>query len=90
MNEGRDGDGLGVGLWGCLRYGGMYGVSHRRSIFGVWVREFSGDACRRLCPLTGDHQNDLQQFELMAEEWKVLKQLCDILEVTLSICGLLI
>ena len=43
MNEGRDGDGLGVGLWGCLRYGGMYGVC---------VQEFSGDECRRLCPLT--------------------------------------
>ena len=28
VNEGRDGDGLGVGLWGRLRYGGMYGVSH--------------------------------------------------------------
>ena len=55
MNEGRDGDGLGVGLWGRLWYGGMYGVSHRRSIFGVWVREFSGDACRRLCPLTVVH-----------------------------------
>ena len=52
VNEGRDGDGLGVGLWARLWYGGMYGVSHRRSIFGVWVREFSGDACRRLCPLT--------------------------------------
>ena len=35
MNEGRDRDGLGVGLWGRLRYGGMYGVSHRRSMFGV-------------------------------------------------------
>ena len=52
VTEGRDGDGLGVGLWGRLRYEGMYGVSHRRSIFGVWVREFSGDACQRLCPLT--------------------------------------
>ena len=28
VNEGRDGDGLGVVLWGRLRYGGMYGVSH--------------------------------------------------------------
>ena len=61
VNEGRDGDGLGIGLWGRLRYGGMYGVSHRRSMFGVshqrsmfgvWVWEFSGDECRRLCPLT--------------------------------------
>ena len=52
VNEGRDGDGLRVGLWGRLRYGGMYGVSHRRSMFGVWVWEFSGDECRRLCPLT--------------------------------------
>ena len=52
VNEGRDGDGLGVGLWGHLQYGGMYGVSHRRSMFGVWVQEFSGDECRRLCPLT--------------------------------------
>ena len=28
VNEGRDGDGFGVGLWGCLQYGGMYRVSH--------------------------------------------------------------
>ena len=36
---------------------------------------------------TGDCRNDLRQFELTAEEWKVVKQLCDILEVTLSIHG---
>ena len=53
MNEGRDGDGLGVGLWGRLRYGGMYGVC---------VREFSGDECRRLCPLTITDTTSVNSF----------------------------
>ena len=36
----------------CRLYGGTYGVSHRRSMFGVWVWENSGDGGRKLCPLT--------------------------------------
>ncbi|KAF8812191.1 hypothetical protein BYT27DRAFT_7087879, partial [Phlegmacium glaucopus] len=31
---------------------------------------------------TGDRRNDLRQFELTVEEWKVIKQLCDVLEVS--------
>ena len=31
---------------------------------------------------TGDQKNELQGFELTVEEWEVVKQLCDILEVT--------
>ena len=31
---------------------------------------------------TGDWQNNLQKFELTLEEWRVVKQLCDILEVS--------
>jgi hypothetical protein len=30
---------------------------------------------------TGDRRNDLWQFELKEDEWKIVKQLCDILEV---------
>ena len=60
MNEGYDGDRLGVGireysgdgLWDRRRCGGTYGVSLRRSMFGVDAQGFSGDNCRKLCPLT--------------------------------------
>ena len=38
---------------------------------------------------TGDRRNDLRQFELTAEEWKVVKQLCDVLEVSHSFHGTL-
>jgi hypothetical protein len=30
---------------------------------------------------TADKDNDLRPFELSREEWKVIKQLCDILQV---------
>ena len=32
---------------------------------------------------TGDRRNDLRGFELTVEEWDVVKQLCEILEVSL-------
>jgi hypothetical protein len=35
---------------------------------------------------TGDRQNELWQFELTAEEWKVIEQLCDVLEVSQTVC----
>ena len=38
---------------------------------------------------TGDRRNDLRQFELTAEEWKVIEQLCDVLEVSVSFHGTL-
>ncbi|KIM42536.1 hypothetical protein M413DRAFT_70091, partial [Hebeloma cylindrosporum] len=38
---------------------------------------------------TGDRRNDLREFELTAEEWKIVKQLCEILEVSCSFRGML-
>ena len=51
-SEFQDGGRLGEGLCDHLRCGGTYGISLRRSVFGVSARGFSGDDCRRLCPLT--------------------------------------
>ena len=43
------------GLWDRQQCGGMYGVSQRRSMFGVETQEYSGDGGWRLCPLTLPH-----------------------------------
>jgi hypothetical protein len=39
---------------------------------------------------TGDRRNDLRQFELTVEEWRIVKQLCDILEVSYRCLSMLI
>jgi hypothetical protein len=36
---------------------------------------------KALDKFTADRGNDLRQFELKENEWNVVKQLCDILEV---------
>ncbi len=35
---------------------------------------------------TADVDNDLREFELSREEWKAVRDLCDVLKVTINLC----
>ncbi|KAF8973335.1 hypothetical protein BDZ97DRAFT_1649278, partial [Flammula alnicola] len=50
---------------------------------------FTYEHWKAINKFTGDRGNDLQQYELKENEWMVVKQLCDILEVHFEFHGML-